>query len=163
MLTLHPRVQGAHGLLSREGLAGLLLMTFAIAILWINSGLQFGTPRSMGPGFMPRFIAIALLLCGVIQAARAYIRQSQPVTMAELAAAPWRGIAAVTVSIVLFTLLLQPAGLLLAGFAMIVVLSFANEKPRLLETLIFATLVSFAVAALFVWGLRIRVPVWPTF
>lgn len=151
------------GAWSRDGLGGCLVILFGAVTLWLNARLDFGTAGAMGPGFMPRIIAICLILSGAAIVLGAALRREPSVSSADLAAAPWRGLVTVGVSIGVFALILQPAGLFVAGFVLLAGCSLANPKFKPVETLGFSLVTSLVVTALFAWGLKVPVPVWPTF
>ena len=45
--------------------AGLPLVALAALALWLTSDLDQGTLQSMGPALLPRWLAIAVGLCGL--------------------------------------------------------------------------------------------------
>jgi hypothetical protein len=157
------RVWPPVGLISRDGISGLLLIVVAIVALYLNRGLDFGSARSMGPGFLPRLLSIALLLSGVWIALRGCINACGDVSWQTLGTAPWRGLLVVTGALLGFALILTSAGLFLSAALLIFVSGFAGGRVRWAESIVFAILMSVAVSAVFIWGLAVSIPLWPAF
>jgi hypothetical protein len=119
-----------------------------------------GEAARMGPGWFPFWVGILLVAVGFATGA-AGMRAAAPeqkVKRPEL-----RSIAWILGSVVLFGLLLQPAGLVLSLVALVIVSSMASHefswKGTLLNT---AVLVAFSVGA-FIKGINLQIPLWPAF
>jgi hypothetical protein len=149
------------GLVSRDGLSGLLLIGFAAATLIINGSLAFGTPGAMGPGFFPRILAVALILTGLWILIRGIVRAERDVSLATLRQAPWRGLIVVSICILLFAAIIDSLGLFAASAVLLFGSGFASARLRLVESAIFSILMTVAVVAIFVWGLKVPIPLWP--
>jgi putative tricarboxylic transport membrane protein len=57
---------------------GLCLLGIGALAIWQGSDLELGTLRQMGPGMMPRVLAVLLGLCGVALAVRSLLERSAP-------------------------------------------------------------------------------------
>jgi hypothetical protein len=53
-----------------DRLAGAILCAFSLWVLWLAWPLPFGGIRDPGPGFLPRLLAVLLLVSGAIVALR---------------------------------------------------------------------------------------------
>ncbi|MBV9890003.1 MAG: tripartite tricarboxylate transporter TctB family protein [Rhizobacter sp.] len=114
-----------------------------------------------GPGFFPLGLAIVLALLGAIVLFKALtIESDEGDRVAPLA---WRPALAVVGAVALFGALLAPLGLALAGPVLIVVASLGADEFRWRAVLASAIVLTMAVRAFFVWGLRLTVPLWPAF
>jgi len=114
----------------------------------------------MGPGWFPFWVGILLVAVGFATAAGG-MRASAPeekVKRPELRSLAW-----ILGSVVLFGLLLQPAGLVLSLAALVIVSSMGSHefswKGTLLNTVV---LVLFSVGA-FIKGINLQIPLWPAF
>ena len=141
----------------REFLSGLMLVGFGLGALLIARNYKIGTAFRMGPGYFPVVLAILLIVIGIIVAALAL--KSSKVTLPKLA---WRPVLIVTVAIMLFGLIINGAGLLLATFVMVVASRFARPGYPWFETAILSVALSVLCAAVFYFGLRIQMPLLPT-
>jgi hypothetical protein len=131
-------------------LVALGALAFALA-----GELPVGTSASMGPGYVPRGLALIVMIYGVVLGARACFsgRQAFP----EIA---WRPLAMISAAVALFALLLPVAGLAFTSFVVVVAAGFAAHDVRLRENALLALgLAAFAVA-LFVAALGLPIPIW---
>lgn len=151
-----------HGIVSRDGISGLLLILAGVVSLYLNRGLAYGAATAMGPGFFPRLLSIALILSGMWILARGMLSGRCDITLGDIAAAPWRGLAVVSASILIFALILETAGLFISGALLLFGSSFAATKIRWIESILFSLVMSLAVSAIFVWGLKVTIPLWPS-
>jgi len=53
-------------LTNRDVIGGLILIAVGCAFYTASLGLDFGTPRRMGPGFLPRIAAVLLAVLGAV-------------------------------------------------------------------------------------------------
>ena len=74
------------GRVSRDLGGGLCLLGIAALALWQGSDLELGTLRQMGPGMMPRVLAVLLGLCGLALAVRSLMERSAPATPVQVPA-----------------------------------------------------------------------------
>jgi hypothetical protein len=140
----------------RDMAAGLLLLVIGAAIVIAAFDLRIGTPRRMGPGFLPLCLGGLLSLVGMAVTASG-LRGSEPLPRFDRP----RPLLAVTAGFIVFALLIEPAGLVPSAFAAVAIASTALPRRRIAETLIFAALLSGFAWALFVGVLEMPLKVWP--
>jgi len=133
--------------------AGLLFASVGLAAIVLGSRYNLGTAARMGPGYFPRILGMLLILLGAIIALRA-LRVDGP------AIPPWRwwSTGMVLGSVVLFGLIVNTVGLALSTVTLIVLASSASSEFRWKESL-----VSGVFLAVLVIGLKLQLPIWPTF
>lgn len=137
-------------------LFGLFLICVAAGTFAATAKLAHGTAADMGPGYMPRAIALGLLGFGLFFAGRGLLRAHAGIARVHLR--PILGIAA---AVAAFSVLVESAGLALAAFAGIVIAALASRESRLVEVLVFGIGVSAGAVLLFVKALALPVPIWP--
>jgi hypothetical protein len=130
-----------------------------LADLTLHAGYDMGTPARMGPGFFPFWLGIILMVLGVVIAALS-LRPSRDTDVA-FPRFHWRPILWVLGAVVLFGVILRPAGMLAAGFLLVFIASLGSQSFRPVATLVLGTaLVSFC-ALVFVGGLKLPIPLCP--
>ena len=134
----------------------MLFTAFGVAALLIARHLPTGTAARMGPGYLPTVLGGILLALGLLIAARPLWSITRAVTPLAI-----RPLLLVTAAVVAFGLLLRPAGLVVATLALVVVARLAHRECRVLETALLAVGLAAVAAAVFVYGLRLPLPVWP--
>lgn len=142
----------------RDVWAGLLFIAIGASAAWLARNLAVGQAMRMGPGYVPRGLAIVVMALGVIVLLRGLLRGS-----AAIEPGRWRPLLVVLGAILAFALLMAPAGLVVAGAALVVAARFADDERRPVETIAFAAVLALAAASLFVGALGLPYRVWPEF
>ena len=75
----------------------------------------------------------------------------------------WRVVFVILGSVLIFALLLRPAGLIPATAVMVFVSTFANRSYKVIQGIVLSIILSVVVWLIFVLGLDLTVPVWPSF
>ena len=122
-------------------------------------GYSMGTPARMGPGFFPFYLGVILTLLGVfITFTGLRVHEGDP---GEVERFHWKPILWVLASIVVFGLLLKSIGMLLAGIVLVVGASLGSQDFRLKPVVILAIVLVIFCALVFVWGLKLPIPLCP--
>ena len=139
--------------------AGALFLAFAIFFFVTALNYQAGTAARMGPGYFPRLLAIVLAAIGLFAMLGAVRRTAERQGLPR-----WdmKGLAWVTGSVALFALLLFPLGLIGALFVLVVVSSKASPEFTWKGALVNAAVLIALCLVVFVYGLGLRLPVWPS-
>lgn len=137
-------------------LFGLFLIAVALAATAATWKLRVGTGANMGPGYMPRAIAIGIAAFGIFFVVRALLQPFQAVEPPQA-----RAVFGILASVAVFGLLAPKAGLAIATLATIVVAGFASRETRLVENLLFAVAMAVGAVLLFIKALALPVPAWP--
>ena len=140
----------------QDVLFGLFLIAVAAVALAATRNLSGGNAADMGPGYMPRVIAIMLLGFGLWFSIRGIRRPFVGIAPVRL-----QPLLAITASVAVFALSASRFGLALSSFAAILIASFATREARPVESAVFALALSTAAVLLFVKVLSLPVPIWP--
>ena len=137
-------------------LFGVFLIAVAGIALVSTRTLTGGTAADMGPGYVPRAIAIMLLAFGLWFGIRGLRRPFVGIAPVRL-----QSLLAITASVAVFALTATRFGLALSSFAAILIASLATREARPVETVLFALGLTTAAVLLFVKALALPVPIWP--
>lgn len=139
--------------------SGVLFLAFAIFFFVEALAYPAGTAAKMGPGYFPRLLAVVLAAIGLV-----VIVGAIKSTACREALRKWdfKGLAWVTGSVVLFGALLFPLGLVGALFVLIMVSSRASPEFTWIGALTNAAVLIVLCLAVFVYGLGLPLPVWPS-
>lgn len=138
--------------------AGLLFLIVAATFLVLSSDLEAGTAARMGPGYFPWLLSLVLGAIGLVVMAGA---MSARATVERLARWDWKGLAWVTGSVVLFGLVLQPLGMVLALLVLVLVSSRASPEFTWRGSLAAAIILIAICVGAFDYGIDLRIPLWP--
>ncbi|MGX1788389.1 tripartite tricarboxylate transporter TctB family protein [Bosea sp. NPDC055332] len=137
-------------------LAGLLFAALGIAALLIGRAYPVGSSLDMGPGYLPRVVAGALVLTGLVVMIRGMRLRAFRWPDFPLRAMGW-----IAAAILLFAGLVERTGLFLACLVCILVAALGDPQPRWREVPVVAVLFAGFCALLFGYLLKLPVRVWP--
>jgi hypothetical protein len=138
--------------------AGVLFILVGAAAIVLGSRYNLGTAARMGPGYFPRILGMLLIVLGGIIAARA-LRLHGP----AIPAWRWWSTLVVLGSVVLFGLIVHTAGLALSTVILIALASAASSEFRWKEALVSGLFLAVLAVGVFIVGLKLQLPIWPTF
>lgn len=134
----------------------VFLVALGALALGLASPLSVGTAAAMGPGYVPRGLAMLIMVYGAVLGVRALFSGRQPLPSVEL-----RPLLLIFGAVALFAVLLPLIGLALTSFVLVLCAGFAAYDVRFRENAVAAvTLAAFAVV-LFVMALGLPIQVWP--
>ena len=133
-----------------------MFIAFAALMLWLNAAHPIGTPRRMGPGYMPMLafyilggLGVAIIIGGLWSGANAIGRFT------------WRFVAVILAAMIAFAFSVERLGFVVSIVVCVVIASLAEKKILPLRV---AGLVAFLLAlcyVLFIGYLDIRIRVFP--
>jgi len=142
----------------KDFLAGLLFIAFGIAALVIGSNYTLGAAARMGPGYFPRILGGLLVVLGLALALRALRLNGPPLPRWY-----WKPVVIVLGSVALFGMILNYLGMVVSTVLLIVAASSASHEFRFREALISGIALAILAVVVFVKGLKLLLPIWPTF
>ncbi len=139
--------------------SGVMFLGIGLFFAVVSTGYQMGTAARMGPGYFPFWLGILLALLGVGIALGALSPKAEKT---EIDKFDWRIVILIVGSVSLYGALLEPLGVYLATFILVVLSSLAghdfNWKVAAANGVF---LVVFSYLA-FVKGLGLIFPLWPS-
>ncbi len=118
--------------------------------------LPMGTALRMGPAYVPTAVSWMIVGIGVILVARSLLGHGS-----RLEAGRPRPLAVVLASFVIFGLLIEGAGLVVASLALVLLAGFAAREHRWKEALVVAAVLTAFAVLLFHVLLRLPMSLWP--
>jgi hypothetical protein len=143
---------------AKDVVAGLMLVAFAVAGLWLNQDHTLGTARRMGPGYMPMLTFWLLLGLGGIIFLTGLFNGPDKLDRWAL-----RELLLVLAALCVFGLILEKAGLFLTLTVTIFISTLADNTHRwkgVIGLIVFLLALCWWV---FIRELDIRIEIWPTF
>ncbi len=144
----------------RDFWSGSLFTLAGVGFAVLSGEYHIGATARMGPGFFPLCLGILLAIFGLV-----VLLSSLSPTAEQTRLPYWQPGKLVLVlgSCALFSLLLEPAGLVISLLVLVFTSSRASRQGRLTGTLINAAVLIALTLSLFIWGLELTIPVWPDF
>jgi putative tricarboxylic transport membrane protein len=144
-------------MLTRDRVAGAVIVLFSLYVLWEDRVLPLGTYHKPGPGYMPMILAVILGIAGVL----IVLTAGGSLPLASVAWTEWRHALAILAGCAFTALALERLGyrltvILLAGFLLSVV-----ERRRPLTVIAMALVLSLGTFYVFYTLLRVPLPLGP--
>nr|WP_246505095.1 tripartite tricarboxylate transporter TctB family protein [Microvirga antarctica] len=135
--------------------AGITFMVVAGLAIYFSSELAIGTTRRMGPRYFPLIGAGCLMVLGAIVAIKGLEAGSEPVKRGAFRPS------FILLSVLLFALLLQPFGFVIALCALICVSALAGDRIKPVELVSLCIVMVLFSTVVFIWGLGLPLKIWP--
>jgi putative tricarboxylic transport membrane protein len=140
--------------------SGVMFTVCGVAFAAFAREYDMGTGQRMGPAFFPTMLGILLVVLGVIVGIKGLAGETNQgkVEKFHFDALGW-----VLGAVVLFGLLLRPAGLIVALLVLIGVSAFGSHDFKWKEAVLLSIGLVLLVLAVFIWGLKLTIPIFPAF
>jgi hypothetical protein len=148
-------MMSGHPFRRKDTLAGLVFIFFGTLAFFIAQRYPAGALLDMGPGYFPRTLSVLLVALGLGVMARGLRTAESGAAKAQWA---FRPLIILTLSIVLFGVLVERIGLAPALLVLIFTSSAAGREFRLREVAVLAALMCLFSVGVFVWGLGMNFP-----
>jgi len=114
-----------------------------------------------GAGYFPLGLSILLAILGAFVLFKALTIESQGGD--PVGAFAWRPLAIIVAAIAVFGLMLEPIGMIITVPVLIFITSLAGDEFHWKGVLINAIVLTIFSWLIFVYGLKLTIPVWPKF
>jgi len=153
----------------KDFFSGLFYLVAGGAFAFGATNYNVGTGARMGPGYFPLLLGIMLALIGAFVMFKALTVETQDGD--KIGSWAWKPLFFVIAANLTFGALLggipsigfPSFGLLVAIFALVIIASFAGDKPKMKEVIILAIILAAGSYLAFVKLLALQFPVWPAF
>jgi hypothetical protein len=134
----------------------VLFVAIGITFMIVARNYRFGTTARMGPGFFPTLLGGLLAGLGLLLAIPALVREGDAFPRLHL-----RPLLTILSGIIVFALLMQPLGFVLAAVIFVLICGFADPDLRLVESAGLAVLLTAFCVGVFVLLLGLPLSLWP--
>src|SRR5262245_14778423 len=141
---------------SQDFAAGLLLLAFGLAGLWIGADYPMGTAQRPGTGVLPVILSWCLVATAVLLFVKTAVAGG-----ARLTPWAWRPAILVTLATVAFALLVDRFGLVVAMIVSMTLTALGTPDTRWREYLLFALVMLALGVGLFIYALGMPITALP--
>ena len=145
----------------RDFWSGLMFVAVGLAFAWGASNYSFGQSARPGPGYFPFGLGVLMALLGGVVLFKALTIESEGgVPIGDIA---WKPLAVIVGAVVLFGVLLPRLGMFISLPVLVLVSAFASDEFHWKDALINAILLTAGSWFIFIYGLKLTIPLLPTF
>jgi hypothetical protein len=141
---------------NKDVLGGCLLIVIGAAAAMIARNYAFGTPRQMGPGFLPMMLAFVLMALGLAIAIKGTKDGGTLEGLGSL-----RPVLIVLGGVLVFSQTLERLGLVLSSFILVLITCLAHRPFKIGEALMLSVGLTIGVVLLFAYALGVPFSLWP--
>jgi Tripartite tricarboxylate transporter TctB family len=141
--------------------SGLMFVVVGIAFAWGATEYSFGSSARPGPGYFPFGLGLILAGLGGIITFKALVIEVEGGD--PIGAWPMKQMLIILGAVILFGFAVPKLGLILTLPLLIIVSSFASGEFRWLEVVINSAVLTLLSWGVFIKGLSLTIPLWPTF
>jgi len=141
--------------------SGLMFVAAGLGFAAGATNYSFGTSARPGPGYFPFGLGVLLAVLGALVLFKALSVESEGGD--PVGAIPWRPLILIPLSVVVFGLALPRLGLIGTLPILILMASLAGDEFSLKGALITGAILTLGCWGVFVKGLNLSLPLWPTF
>ena len=145
----------------RDFWAGMMFVGIGAAFAWGATAYSFGSSARPGPGYFPLGLGVLLALLGAVELFKALTFESEG--GGPIGRVAWRPLVIVVGAVALFGYALPHLGFFIALPLLVLVASLAGDEFRPGEALVNAAVLTAFSYAVFIWGLKLVIPLWPAF
>ncbi len=141
--------------------SGLMFIVAGVGFAWGATNYSFGSAARPGPGYFPFGLGILLaILGGLILLKSMAGKATEDDRIGKIA---WRPLLLITLGVVVFGLALPKLGLIISLPLLVLIASYAGDEFRILEVIINSIVLTVFSWVIFIWGLNLTIPLWPSF
>lgn len=138
---------------SQDLLCGVLFVLMGGFLLWVARDYSMGSPVRLGTGVFPTLLCWGLVISGAIIIVQALLTDGERLTPWA-----WRPVIMITIGTILFSVLIDRLGLLVAMTALMICGAVAGKDHKWGQTVIFMLIMIVIGYGLFIWGLGMPIP-----
>jgi hypothetical protein len=145
----------------RDFWSGLMFIVVGAAFAWGATTYSFGSSARPGPGYFPFGLGVILAILGAIVLFKALtieVEGGDPI-----GAFAWRPLITILAAIAVFGLILPKLGLIISLPILIFTSAWAGDEFHWKDALINSVVLTLGSWLIFIKGLSLTIPMWPTF
>jgi hypothetical protein len=145
----------------RDFWSGLMFVAIGLAFAWGATNYSFGASARPGPGYFPFGLGILMALLGGVVLFKALTIETEggdPV--GDFA---WRPLGFIVGTVVVFGWALPHLGMVIALPILVIVAALAGDEFHWGEALANAAILTAGSWLIFIQGLKLTIPLWPSF
>jgi len=141
--------------------SGLMFVVVGVAFAWGATNYSFGASARPGPGYFPFGLGILMAVLGAFILFKAVTIEVEGGD--RIGAWAWKPLGIIVFSVASFGWFLPHLGMVVALPILVVISSLAGDEFHWRDALINAIVLTIGSWVIFIYGLKLTIPLWPSF
>ena len=141
--------------------SGLMFLVVGAAFAWGSTNYSFGSSARPGPAYCPFGLSVLMALLGAFELFKALTIETDGGE--KIGAWAWKPLLIVVGAVAVFGWALPHLGMFLALPLLIVTSALAGDEFHWKDALINAIVLTIGCWVIFIYGLKLTIPLWPSF
>ena len=141
--------------------SGLMFIVIGIGFAWGALNYNFGSSARPGPGFFPFGLGVLMAILGGMVLFKAMVVETDDGE--PLGQWAWKPLITITATVGIFGYTLPHLGLAMALPILVTIASLAGDEFHWKDVLLNCVVLTIGSWAIFIKGLNLVIPLWPTF
>jgi Tripartite tricarboxylate transporter TctB family len=145
----------------RDFWSGLIFLMTGAGFALGATNYSMGTSARPGAGYFPLILGVITAILGAVILFKSLTIETEGGD--PIGAIAWRPLIIIVLAIVAFGLALPRLGMIVTVPILILITSLAGDEFHWKGVLINAIVLTFGAWVIFIWGLKLTIPMWPWF
>ncbi len=145
----------------RDFWSGLMFIVVGVVFAVGAGNYSLGSSARPGPGYFPLLLSIIMAILGAIVLFKSLTIETEGGD--KIGAFAWKPLTVIVVAIAVFGALLPRLGMVVTIPILIVITSLAGDEFGWKGVAANSVVLTFGSWVIFVWGLKLTIPMWPWF
>jgi hypothetical protein len=145
----------------RDFWAGMMFLVAGIVFAVGARNYSLGTSARPGPGYFPLMLSVIMAILGAIEVFKALTIESEGGD--PIGDVAWKPLIVIVAAIAVFAVTISWLGMIASIPILIAISSFAGDEFHWRDVLINAVVLTIASWLIFIVGLKLTIPMWPSF
>ena len=145
----------------RDFWSGLMFMAVGLGFAWGATEYSFGSSARPGPGYFPFGLGILTALLGAAVLFKALTIESEGGD--PVGPFAWKPLGFIVGTVVVFGWALPHLGMFIALPILVIIAALAGDEFHWGEAIVNAAILTAGSWVVFIWGLNLTIPLWPSF
>ncbi len=141
--------------------SGLIFVVVGVAFAWGSTNYSFGNSARPGAAYFPFGLGVLLALLGAMVLFKALTIETEGGD--PIGHIAWKPLLVIVAAIVLFGLLLPRLGMAITLPVVVALSALAGDEFHWKDALLNSVLLTLGSWVIFIWGLKLVIPLWPVF
>ena len=141
--------------------SGLMFITVGVAFAWGATNYSFGSSARPGPAYFPFGLGVLMAIMGGMILFKALTFEVEGGD--KIGPWAWKPLIMITATVAIFGWTLPHLGMVISLPILVCVAALAGDEFHWKDALISAVVLTAGSWFIFIWGLKLTIPLWPSF